>query len=259
MLRLLILTLAFTIISISYGQAPDPAAAPAAPDQTAVEAEPEAEKDWKLSYALGVETARGIQSQSSIDARLFLRAVDDVLEGRDLLLSDKEGQAVREAYIETLRAAALADRAVTNLEASTAFFDTNKAEEGVKVTASGLQYQVLETSAGDRPTAADTVTINYTVYRLGGEAIESTKQSGKPVSYEVGTLIPGWREGLQLMGVGSTYRLFVPPALAYGETGAPPAIEPNMALIVDVELLSKSTGGGPRLSEEEKKSTEDQR
>jgi FKBP-type peptidyl-prolyl cis-trans isomerase len=240
MLRLLILTLAFTIISISYGQAPDPAAAPAAPDQTAVEAEPEAEKDWKLSYALGVETARGIQSQSSIDARLFLRAVDDVLEGRDLLLSDKEGQAV------------------TNLEASTAFFDTNKSEEGVKVTASGLQYQVLETSAGDRPTAADTVTINYTVYRLDGEAIDSTKQLGKPVSYEVGTLLPGWREGLQLMGVGSTYRLFFPPALAYGETGAPPAIEPNMALIVDVELLSKSTGGGPRLSEEEKKSIEDQ-
>ena len=101
--------------------------------------------------------------------------------------------------------------------------------------------------------------IHYVVYRIDGTPLENTYESERPATSEVKVLIPGWREGLKLMGVGGKSRLFIPPELAYGAEGRPPAIGPNMALIADIELLAKSSvENDARLSEDTKKSIEDQ-
>ena len=221
-------------------QAQNEAAAPA-------EEEPEAVVDWRLSYAPGMEMGESLGTQEKLDSRLFQRGFRDTLDGKELLLSREEAQEMRQTYYIERAAAA-------NLEQSRATLAENAQAEGVTTTDSGLQYIVLEQGQGERPTDSDTVQINYTVYRIDG-----TKLDERPATSEVRVLIPGWREGLKLMEVGGKSRFFIPPELAYGAEGRPPAIGPNMALIADIELLAKSSVDNvERLSEDTKKSIEDQ-
>lgn len=120
-----------------------------------------------------------------------------------------------------------------NRQAGEAFLTQNKTKEGVKTTASGLQYQVLAEGNGRQPLATDSVTVNYKGSLIDGKEFDS----GEGISFPLNGVIPGWTEGLQLMKEGAKYRFVIPSDLAYGEAGAARVIPPNATLIFDVELL----------------------
>lgn len=121
-----------------------------------------------------------------------------------------------------------------NLEAGRLYLQANSAKEGVKVTDSGLQYEVLKTGSGKSPLATDTVTVNYKGTTIDGKQFDSSDN----ISFPLNRVIPGWTEGLQLMKEGASYRFTIPAALAYGERGAGGVIGPNEVLVFEVDLLS---------------------
>ena len=118
------------------------------------------------------------------------------------------------------------------------FLAENKKKEGVKTTASGLQYKVLKEGTGAPPKDTDTVTVNYRGTLINGAEFDSSYKRGQPATFPVGQVIKGWTEALQMMPVGSKWQLFVPPDMAYGARGPNPLIGSNAVLIFEVELLS---------------------
>jgi FKBP-type peptidyl-prolyl cis-trans isomerase FklB len=121
--------------------------------------------------------------------------------------------------------------------AGEAFLAENAKKEGVKTTASGLQYKVLKSGTGESPKLTDTVKVHYQGTLIDGTIFDSSIQRGQPISFPVGGVIPGWVEALQMMKVGDKWQLFIPANLAYGENSPTPAIPPNSVLIFEVELL----------------------
>ncbi len=130
-----------------------------------------------------------------------------------------------------------ADKAAENLKAGEAFLEENSKKEGVKTTAGGVQYLVLKEGDGPKPKETDTVSCHYHGTLINGTVFDSSVQRGKPASFPLNRVISGWTEALQLMPVGSKWRLFLHPSLAYGNRQASAAITPNSTLIFDVELL----------------------
>lgn len=135
--------------------------------------------------------------------------------------------------------------AAATASAAEKFLAANAKADGVHVTPSGLQYKVLSAGAGESPTAADEVLVNYRGTHLDGTEFDSSVARGRPAQFRVGGVIKGWQEGLQLMKPGARYMLWVPPALGYGESGRPPKIAPNELLIFEVELLTVLKPGAP--------------
>lgn len=124
-----------------------------------------------------------------------------------------------------------------NKTAGDAFLAANKLKPGVVTLPDGLQYKVIKDGTGPKPTASDTVKVNYAGTLIDGTEFDSSYKRGQPASFPVNGVIPGWTEALQLMKVGSTWELYIPASLAYGANGAPPIIGPNQTLIFKVELL----------------------
>ena len=124
-----------------------------------------------------------------------------------------------------------------NLEDGNAFLETNKAREGVVTTASGLQYEIVTEGTGPKPANSDVVKVHYHGTTIDGKVFDSSVDRGEPVEFPVGQVIPGWVEALQLMPVGSKWKLYIPSELGYGVNGAGSDIAPNSVLIFDVELL----------------------
>ena len=124
-----------------------------------------------------------------------------------------------------------------NLATGNAFLAANKKKSGVITTASGLQYIVIIPGNGKQPTDDDIVTVNYSGKLINGTEFDSSYKRGQPATFPVSGVIPGWTEALKLMKKGSTYELFIPASLAYGEQGAPPVIGPNETLIFKVDLI----------------------
>ena len=125
-----------------------------------------------------------------------------------------------------------------NKQKGEAFLAANKRKPGVVTLPNGLQYKVLVAGNGKRPTKSDIVTVNYAGTLIDGTEFDSSYKRGQPATFPVAGVIPGWTEALQLMKEGSTWELYIPASLAYGEMGAPPAIGPNETLIFKVELIS---------------------
>ncbi len=121
------------------------------------------------------------------------------------------------------------------------FLTENAKREGVKVTASGLQYEVLEATLGQKPKATDSVKVHYEGTLIDGTVFDSSYKRGEPITFPLSGVIKGWTEGLQLMAIGSKYKFFIPYQLAYGERGAGGSIPPYAALIFTVELLGIET------------------
>jgi len=119
-----------------------------------------------------------------------------------------------------------------------AFLASNKDKPGVVTTSDGLQYKIITKGNGPKPTSNDTVTVDYAGKLIDGTEFDSSYKRGQPATFPVKGVIPGWTEALQMMPVGSTWELYIPPELAYGSAGAPPAIAPNQALIFKVHLIS---------------------
>ena len=190
----------------------------------------------KVSYSLGVNVAKSVQAQGleSIDAPAIAKAFKDVFEGNDLDISEEEANLVLQDYFTKINNKAQEANIGTGMK----FLEENAKKEGVVTTASGLQYTVITKGDGVQPKETDNVTVHYHGILLDGTVFDSSVERGQPASFPVNGVIPGWVEALQLMNVGSKYKLFIPSNLAYGERGAGGAIGPNATLIFEVELIS---------------------
>lgn len=124
-----------------------------------------------------------------------------------------------------------------NKQDGMAFLAANKKKPGVVTLADGLQYKILTEGTGPKPTENDVVVVDYAGILTDGTEFDSSYKRGEPASFPVGGVIPGWTEALKLMNVGSTWNLYIPAKLAYGEQGAPPAIGPNATLVFKVHLI----------------------
>lgn len=128
-------------------------------------------------------------------------------------------------------------KAATNLQAGIDYMAENAQKEGVVTLPSGLQYEIITAADGDKPSATQTVTCHYHGTTISGAVFDSSVQRGQPASFPLNRVIAGWTEGLQLMGVGSKWRLVIPANLAYGDRQLTAEIGPNSTLIFEVELL----------------------
>ena len=195
----------------------------------------------RTSYAIGVDIATGLKAQQvDVDPKALAAGISDAVGGNPAL----NQQTVRETLMKLQQEFLVRDQAKSkveggkNLTAGAEFLAANAKKEGVKTTASGLQYKVMTSGSGASPQKTDTVKVHYHGTLIDGTVFDSSVQRGEPVTFPVGGVIPGWTEALQLMKVGDKWQLFIPANLAYGE-GAPPGAKfgPNSTLIFEVELL----------------------
>ncbi len=209
-------------------------------------AEPEQETielntlEQKVNYIFGLNLADNFQQSGvKIEPEAFALALKDKRDGVEPRLSEEEiTQVMREFQQKAMaeREKQQQELAETNLAEAEKFLAENKEKEGVQVTASGLQYRVLEEGEGPQPDANDTVTVHYTGKLLDGTVFDSSYDRNQPQTFTVNGVITGWSEALQMMKEGAKWELYIPPTLAYGPGGNGP-IPPNAALIFEVELL----------------------
>lgn len=189
----------------------------------------------KVSYALGLSIGNNFQNTGIKDLQIedFVKGLSDVLSGKKPAITYDEAKQVINEYFVKLQK----EKLEINKKAGEEFLSINKGRAGVVELPSGLQYQVLKQGEGAKPTATDKVKCHYHGTLINGTVFDSSVERGQPAVFGVNQVIPGWVEALQLMPVGSKWRLFIPSQLAYGEHGAGEMIEPNSTLIFDVELL----------------------
>jgi len=197
-------------------------------------------EDSQIAYAIGVNIGQNIASQGlleGIDINTFMTGMLDAVAG-DVKMTDQQMMAAIQAFqqrMEEQAQSALSD----NLAASQAFLAQNGQRAGVTTTASGLQYEVISSgpAGGQKPGVSDSVLAHYHGTLSDGSVFDSSVDRGEPAQFGLSQVIAGWTEALPLMSVGDKWRLFIPPALAYGPQSPTPAIPPNSALIFEVELL----------------------
>ncbi|PTN07522.1 FKBP-type peptidyl-prolyl cis-trans isomerase [Mangrovibacterium marinum] len=188
-----------------------------------------------FSYALGLSIASNlIQSGvKTVDPVNFMNAIEDAFTGKQPKLSVQEANQILQDFMNEQQSG----EASKNLEAGVKFLAENQQDPEVTETASGLQYKVLVQGDGEKPAATDEVRCHYHGTLIDGTVFDSSVQRGEPATFPVNGVIQGWVEALQMMAVGSKWRLYIPSDLAYGERGAGGSIGPNSTLIFDVELL----------------------
>ena len=221
-MRLLIVTIAaLSLASLSFGQ-----------DKAQL-------KDLKdkVSYSIGLNVGANFKKQGQeLNPDALLAGVKDALSGKTPALTENEQKETMEAWSKQME-----DKQKVagekNAADATKFLAENKKKDGVKTTASGLQYKVTKEGTGAQPKETDTVTVNYRGTLINGTEFDSSYKRGQPATFPVNGVIKGWTEALQLMKTGSKYQLFIPADLAYGPRAAGPDITPNSALIFEVELL----------------------
>ena len=196
----------------------------------------------RLSYALGLSMGNNFRASGidTINVQDFADGVAAVFYGSQPKMTYDEAKAEIQKYFTALQAKqeeAAKVAAEANEKAGRDFLDKNGTREEVKVTPSGLQYEVLEEGKGPKPEKGDTVVVHYTGRLIDGTVFDSSEERGEPATFGVTQVIPGWVEALQMMNAGSRWRLFVPSNLAYGPQGAGGVIGPNQTLIFDVNLL----------------------
>ena len=189
----------------------------------------------KISYAIDLSMGQNLMSSGveSLEYNDLAAGIKDVLEKKQPQISYQEAQQVLGKFFSELEAK-VAGAAKAQGEA---FLAENAKREGVKVTASGLQYEVLEATIGQKPKATDKVKVHYEGTLVDGTVFDSSYRRGEPITFGLNQVIKGWTEGLQLMSIGSKYKLFIPYQLGYGAQGAGASIPPYAALIFTVELL----------------------
>jgi len=200
----------------------------------------------KFSYALGMNIgtgySQGLKKQSvDVDWNLIAQGMKDAAAGSKTRLTQDEAKAVLnevQTEIQKQQQEKAQQASAANKTEGEAFLAANKSKDGVVTLPSGLQYKILTAGAGPKPTASDSVKCNYRGTLIDGKEFDSSYKRGQPATFEVGQVIKGWTEALQLMPVGSKWQIFVPSSLGYGERGAGAEIGPNATLIFEVELLS---------------------
>ena len=189
----------------------------------------------KLSYSLGLNIAKSLQSHgvSEINSQELGQAIQDVFTDTALKLSKQEAGEFLNNHFSKLQA----KEHEGVIMAGQDYLTANGKKDGITTLDSGLQYEILSKGEGEKPKLDSTVTTHYHGTTIDGKVFDSSVERGTPASFPVNGVIAGWTEALQLMPMGSKWRLFVPSDLAYGERGAGPDIGPHSTLIFDVELL----------------------
>lgn len=196
-------------------------------------------KQDSLAYAIGTQWGKNLKTDDlMLNTDLIKQGIDDAFKGASKLTDDQLQsvlmglqQEIQEKRMKEQQAAA-----TNNIKKADEFLAANKSKDGVKTTASGLQYKVLKEGSGKSPVATDKVEVHYHGTLTDGTVFDSSVERGEPITFPLNGVIPGWTEGLQLMKEGGKVRFFIPPALAYGAQGSG-AIGPNEVLIFDVDLI----------------------
>ena len=196
----------------------------------------------KLSYAIGMEMGKGVKAQGiDVDSAILLQGLKDALTDAKPQMSEAELKQVITGLQQEMRQKQMQAEEAAAMENKTkgdAFLAANAKKDGIVALPDGLQYKILTAGTGKKPAESDTVLCNYKGTFLDGSEFDSSAKAGKPVPFEVKNVIPGFKEVLQLMPVGSKWQVFIPPTLAYGERGAGNVIGPNSTLIFEVEVVS---------------------
>lgn len=187
------------------------------------------------SYSYGLMLAANLENPQTdtLNLDLILAAIHDKETKGELAITEQEARTVLDSFAQKM----MKKEVENNKAVAEKFLTENKSKDGVKETASGLQYIVLEEGNGAKPSATDNVRVHYVGTLLNGEEFDSSVKRGQPAEFPLNGVIPGWTEGLQLMTVGSKYKFFIPSDLAYGERGSGGVIGPGETLIFEVELL----------------------
>lgn len=198
-------------------------------------------EEQKISYIFGNNIGTRMKSDGlKVDLDSLVAGIKEALAGSPSRLSEEETNAALQKFQEKMQAEqekAAASTGSENAKAGEEFLATNGKREGVTTTASGLQYEVLKKADGAKPKKESTVRVHYHGTLIDGTIFDSSVERGEPAEFPVNQVIPGWTEALQLMPVGSKWKLFIPSKLAYGPRGAGDDIGPNSTLIFEVELL----------------------
>jgi FKBP-type peptidyl-prolyl cis-trans isomerase len=194
-----------------------------------------------VSYIIGTDMAQSLANiKDEINVDILVGGMEDQLNERPLKVSKEDGQTIMRDFSMRMQKKMEEERkvsAASNTEEGKKFLEENKKKEGVETTESGLQYIALKKGDGPKPAATDKVKVHYKGTTIDGTEFDSSHKRGEPAVFNINGVIKGWTEALLLMNVGSKYKLFVPPELAYGERGAGAQIGPNAVLIFEVELL----------------------
>ncbi len=193
-------------------------------------------KTDSVAYAIGVTIGGNMKKDGldSLNLDILMKAIRSSIKGDSLKLNAQQAQASIQAYLGEKQK----QKADANIAAGKKFLDENKSKPGVITLPDGLQYTVMKEGTGPMPTAADTVVMHYHGTLIDGTVFDSSVDKGQPITWGVSGFIKGWTEALQMMKVGSKWKLFVPSELAYGERGQGAKVPPNATLIFEMELLS---------------------
>jgi FKBP-type peptidyl-prolyl cis-trans isomerase len=185
----------------------------------------------KVSYGFGLQIGKNFKKTGvELDPELIVKGIKDGFADAKALMTDAEIEQAMLAFRQEMES--------SRKKVNDDFLATNGKKEGVKTTASGLQYKVITEGAGTSPKATDDVTVHYEGKLVDGTVFDSSYKRNQPASFKLNGVIPGWTEGLQLMKSGGKYEFYIPSKLAYGEQGRPPQIPPDSPLIFTVELLA---------------------
>ncbi len=193
------------------------------------------DKHDKASYALGMNIGSSFlqDGMTELNPQVIARAISDVIGEKDLLISKNEADTLLRDYFTEMKNAKMEK----DIQVGKDFLAENGKRDGITTTDSGLQYEIMKEGNGPKPTATDEVVTHYHGTLINGKIFDSSVERGEPATFPVNRVIPGWTEALQLMPVGSKWKLFVPSELAYGARGAGQDIGPHSTLIFEVELL----------------------
>lgn len=196
----------------------------------------------KLSYSIGADLGKNFKTQGiDINPEALAKGMQDGMTGTQLILTEQQMKDVLNKFqkdLMTKRTSEFNKKAEVNKTKGEAFLADNKNKTGVVVLPSGLQYKIIDSGKGEKPGKSDTVTVEYTGHLIDGTVFDSTEKTGKPATFQVSQVIPGWTEALQLMPAGSTWEIYVPSGLAYGPRSVGGPIGPNETLIFKIHLIS---------------------